>query len=342
MSKQLRAGVATTAVTAQPWYEDVLPPGLGASIGYANNTALVADNTQPYGIRGDFADDTFLLAAFGILPPNVGMDSQFDENTMYTNKGFSTYNGLLTTLHKNFGYGLQFDLNYTWSHSIDNVSVTANTVAYGGYGFICDALRPRECRGNSDFDVANYLSGNFIYDLPFGHGRSFGAAIPTWANEIVGGWIVSGLPSWHTGNAYFAGANAFVAGYANNAPAILTGPIDDMKAKLHGGNGQPLVAYSNLTAASADFTGPLGFEIGSRNNLRGPGYFDMDLGLGKTFPLWERVSLKFRGDAFDTFNHPNFATPCSDITDANCEFGIVGATTGTATRVLQVAARLEF
>jgi len=50
------------------------------------------------------------------------MDSQFDENTMYTNKGFSSYNGLLTTLHKNFGYGLQFDLNYTWSHSIDNVS----------------------------------------------------------------------------------------------------------------------------------------------------------------------------------------------------------------------------
>jgi hypothetical protein len=68
----------------------------------------------------------------------------------------------------------------------------------------------------------------------------------------------------------------------------------------------------------------------------------MDLGLGKTFPLWERVSLKLRGDAFDAFNHPNFDTPCSDITDANCEFGIVGATTGTATRVLQVAARIEF
>ncbi|MFZ0692409.1 MAG: carboxypeptidase-like regulatory domain-containing protein [Acidobacteriaceae bacterium] len=344
MSKQLRTGVATTDVTAQPWYENILPAGLGAAYGYANNTALVADNTQPYGIRGDFADNTFLLAAFGILPPNVGMDSQFDENTMYTNKGFSTYNGLLTTLHKNFGYGLQFDLNYTWSHSIDNVSVTANTVAFGGYGFICDALRPRECRGNSDFDVANNLSGNFIYDLPFGHGRSYAASIPTWANEIIGGWIVSGLPSWHTGNAYFAGANAFVAGYANNAPAILTGPIGDMKAKLHGGNGQPMVAYSNLNAANADYTGPLGFEIGSRNNLRGPGYFDMDLGLGKTFPLRERVSLKFRGDAFDAFNHPNFDTPCTDITDANCEFGIIGSTVGTgeSTRVLQVAARLEF
>jgi Carboxypeptidase regulatory-like domain len=344
MSKQLRAGVATTAVTAQPWYENVLPPGLGQSIGYANNTALVADNTQPYGIRGDFADDTFLLAAFGILPPNVGMDSQFDENTMYTNKGFSSYNGLLTTLHKNFGYGLQFDLNYTWSHSLDNVSVTANTVAFGGYGFICDALRPRVCRGNSDFDVANNLSGNFIYDLPFGHGRTFAAGVPTWANEIIGGWIVSGLPSWHTGNPYFAGANAFVAGYANNAPAILTGPIADMKAKLHGGGGQPLVAYSNLATANADYTGPLGFDVGSRNNLRGPGYVDFDLGLGKTFPLFEGTSLKFRGDAFDALNHPNFNTPCTDITDANCEFGIISSTvsTGEATRVLQVAARIEF
>ena len=344
MSLQLRSGVNPLNVAAQPWYEDVLPPGLGTSLGYSSNTALVAYNTQPYGTRGDFADDTFLLSAFGILPPNVGMDSQFDENTMYTNKGFSSYNGLLTTLHKNFGYGLQFDLNYTWSHSIDNVSVTANTVAYGGYGFICDALRPRECRGNSDFDVANNLSGNFIYDLPFGHGRTFGAGIPTWANEIVGGWIVSGLPSWHTGNPYFAAANAFVAGYANDAPAILTGPISDLKTRVNGGNGQPLLAYSSVTKANADYTGPLGFEIGSRNNLRGPGYVDMDLGLGKTFPLWEQTSLKFRGDAFDVLNHPNFAAPCTDITDASCLFGVISGTTGTgeSSRVLQVAARFEF
>ena len=106
------------------------------------------------------------------------MGSQFSEFTYYTNKGFSNYHGLLATLHKNAGHGLQFDLNYTWSHSIDNVSVIANAPAIGGYGFICDALRPRNCRGNSDFDVANYLNGNFIYELPLGRGRAFAATSP--------------------------------------------------------------------------------------------------------------------------------------------------------------------
>lgn len=351
LSKQIRAGVNPLNVSAQPWYEDVLPPGLGASLGYANNTALVAANTDPYPYRGDFADDTFLLSAFGILPPNVGMASQFDENTMYTNKGFSTYNGLLTTLHKNAGHGLQFDLNYTWSHSIDNVSVTANTVAYGGYGFICDVLRPRECRGNSDFDVTNYVNGNFIYELPFGRGRSFAAGVPMWLNEAIGGWEVSGIPSWHTGLAYFAAANAFVAGYANNAPAILVGPIADMKTHVNGGNGGTLYAYANPNKATADFVGPLGFQIGSRNNLRGPGYADLDLGLGKTFPIFENVALKFRADAFNSLNHPNFSTPCTDITDANCIFGTISSTVsttvdpfngGNGARVLQGALRLEF
>ena len=127
---------------------------------------------------------------------------------------------MIVTLHKNPGFGLQFDLNYTWSHSIDNVSLIANAAAYTGYGFICDALRPRECRANSDFDVTHYFNGNFIYDPPVGRGKTLAAGAPRWLDEIVGGWSVSGLPSVHSGNAYFATANAFVAGYANNAPAI--------------------------------------------------------------------------------------------------------------------------
>jgi hypothetical protein len=344
LSRQLRNGVNPLNVTAEPWYEDVLPPGVGAANGYANNTALVAYNLATYVGRGDFADTTEALSAYGLLPPNVGMASQFSENTMYTNKGFSSYNGMLTTLHKNVGYGLQFDLNYTWSHSIDNVSVTANTVAFGGYGFICDVLRPRECRGNSDFDVTNYISGNFIYELPVGRGKALASHAPVWLNEAIGGWEVSGLPSWHTGNAYFASANAFVAGYANDAPAILTGSINDMNIHLHGGKGQPLLAYANATQANADYEGPVGFAIGSRNNLRGPRYTDFDLGVGKTFPVWEGVNLKFRADAFDALNHPNFNTPNNDITDSSVQFGVISGTTdtGEASRVLQGALRLEF
>ena len=353
ITKQLRLGVnpAAVTVTPEPWYENVLPPGVGSSFGFPSNTALVASALSTYVGRGDFADFTQILAAAGLLPPNVGMASQFSENTFYNNEGSSSYNGLLLTLHKNLGYGLQFDLNYTWSHSIDNVSAIANYSAAGyGYGFICDVLRPRECRANSDFDVTHYFNGNFIYDLPFGKGKSFAASAPRWLDEIVGGWSLSGLPSWHSGNAYFMAANAFVAGYSNNAAAILTGPMSDLNIHLNGGHGKPLLAFANTTQALADYTGPVGFNIGSRNNLRSPRYFDMDMGIGKAFPLrTERVVLKFRADAFNVFNHPNFSAPCTDITQSSCLFGNIGSTVGTginnfasAARVLQGSLRLEF
>jgi hypothetical protein len=367
VTQQLRAGVSPTSVTPQPWYENVLYPGSGATLGEAFYGVPLANNTQVVSVlintlanRGDFADTTQELSALAVelpefgfpaagLPPNIGMGSQFSENTFYTNKGSSDYDGLLTTLHKNAGHGLQFDLNYTWSHSYDNVSVVANAPAIGGYGFICDVLRPRECRSNSDFDVTQYFNGNFIYELPVGRGRAFASGAPRWANEVIGGWSVSGIPSWHSGLPYFAGANAFVAGYANNAPAILVGPQSDLHIHMTGGNGQALFGYANSAQANADFTGPVGFQIGARNNLRGPGYFDMDLGLGKTFPFTERVALKFRADAFNAFNHPNFSTPCGDITNVSCLFGEISSTQGTqinngfeSYRVLQLALRLEF
>jgi hypothetical protein len=351
------------SLAPQPWYEDMLP-GFAAAVNslygtnLANNTQAVAYYAYPLPQRGDFADTTQALAATGFLAPNVGMGSQFSEDTYYTNKGTSNYHGLLVTLHKNAGRGLQFDLNYTYSHSIDNVSIAANTPALGGYGFLCDAVRLEECRGNSDFDVTHYLNGNFIYELPIGRGQTFAPNTPFWANEIIGGWEISGLPSWHTGNVYFADANAFVAGYANDAPAILTGPISDLKATLHKDPSGTLWAYKNDDApATADYIGPVGFQIGSRNNLRGPGYFNFDLGLGKTFPVYgDRVNLKFRCDAFNAFNHPNFEPPTNglggtpfntDITESQAKFGIVSSTvippgSDQSARVLQLSLRLEF
>jgi hypothetical protein len=350
-NKGLGAKNDILSLSPQPWFEDVLAPGVGAANGFANNTQLVAYEAYPYPQRGDFADTMYVLSAIGILPPNVGMPSQFAGNTIWTNKGSSGYNGMLVTLHKNAGYGLQFDINYTWSHSIDNVSFTANSIASSsGFGYICDVNRPRECRGNSDFDVTNYLNGNFIYALPFGRGKSLATAAPLWLNEVIGGWSVSGLPSWHTGLAYEAFSNAFVAGFANDAPATLTGPIGLLKTHVNGGQGAPLNAFSNPTGALGAFTGPTGFDIGTRNNLRGPGYFNLDLGLGKTFPIYEdKVNLKFRADAFNSTNHPNFATPsASDITEqSGVPFGTITSTvtppsSDQAARVLQVSLRLEF
>jgi hypothetical protein len=356
---------AAARLSPQPWFEDELA-GLDTFLNnlfggnyFANNTQAAAYIAYPYSARADFADTIWKLSSF--LPPNVGLDSQFASNNVWTNKGFSNYDGLLATLHKNAGYGLRFDLNYTWAHSIDNVSAIANFIAYEqGFGFICDVNRPRECRGNSGFDVAQYLNGNFIYALPFGRDQAFGAALPLWTNQLVGGWEISGIPTWHTGNAYTVYSNAYVAGFTTNAPATLIGSPGLLKTKVNGGKGQPLFAYSNPTAALAAFTGPTGFNVGSRNNLRGPGFFNIDLGLGKTFPIdGDIVNLKFRCDAFNAFNHPNFNPPsigpngatsfsAVDITQAEgVPFGAITSTnvppdSDIAARVLQLSLRIEF
>ncbi len=349
MVVQLRNGADPTNLPAQPWMENLLPAGIGAANGYPNNTSFVADNIQSLLVKGDFADS--IQALSGLLPYNVGMGAQFSENTVYTNKGFSSYNGLLLTVQKNMTHGLQFDANYTWSHAMDNTSLIANGIALGGYGFICDAQRPRLCRGNSDFDATHYVTGDFTYQLPFGHGRSFGSTTPRLLDEIIGGWDLAGISTFHSGVAYSTVSSAFVAGYANDAPAIFDGDTAALAHGLHKNSAGQLFLYKDPAAAVNAFQGPIGFQIGSRNNLRGPRYFDLDAGLAKDFAIKadKGIILQIRGDAFNVLNHPNFLfaagsngtlTNSDDITIPS-NFGQLTAMNGNP-RIVQVSARLQF
>jgi hypothetical protein len=343
---------STSPPPPQPWFENVLNP-----VGPANgttNTAYIVGACSPYPAVGDVADSTQCLSnsSNNMLPANVGMASQFSENTFFTDMGFSAYNGLLVTLHENPTHGLQFDLNYTFSHSIDNVSLVANSYAYNGTGFICDVERPRICRANSDFDVTNYVSGNFLYQLPFGRGRDFGANIPWALNEAIGGWELSGLPSIHSGTPFMANSFAFLMSYSNEDPAILTGTLGPLKSHPNVQDGI-MGDFKNPELAYNQYAGPTGFAYGARNNLRGPGYFNLDAGLGKTFPIGlgkrlsgESLNLKFRADAFNVLNHPSFSAPNFENNmgvayNPPNEFGTIPSTANAA-RVLQGSLRLEF
>jgi hypothetical protein len=352
----IKAERAGAAVPTQPWFENQISiPALtnstcNAANGQTTATSYVVCALGSYGLKGDFADSTQVLAADQAIAPNVGMASQFSENTFFTNKGFSTYQGLLATLTKNLSHGLRFDVNYTYGHSIDNVSLTANSAAYFGYGFICDVIHPRECRGESDFDEKHIVTADVNYALPIGRGREFLATIPWYLNELIGGWSVDGISTGHSGQAYSTVSSAFVASYSNDAPAIFIGPKSALRHDLHKINGTPNI-FANPIAAAAAFTGPIGFQIGSRNNLRGPKYFDQDLGLAKTFPILpaQNVNLNFRADAFNAFNHANFNSPGTltnndDVTQPS-NFGNVTSTAGNGSdnfRVLQVSLRLDF
>ncbi len=356
ITQQLRAGADPASLAPQPWFENVVAPGVGVANpatdgngniiqAFANNTQFLAYNFATLVNKGDFADFNQGLAADGLINSNVGMASQFAENTFITNKGFSSYNGLLLTLSKNLANGLQFDFNYTWSHSIDNTSLVANSIASSsGVGFICDAARPKECRGNSDFDSAHQINADFLYALPFGRGRTFLPNSSRLLNEAIGGWEVSGIPSWTSGQAYTTASSAYVAGYANNAPAIFLGNKGAVSPHVHKDANGAVQIFKDPTTAASNFTGPVGFTIGSRNNLRGPATTLFDAGLAKTFPLVaERLNLKFRADAYNVMNHPVFGNPNNDITSGS--FGQITTTSSNpyyTPRILQLALRLEF
>lgn len=370
LTTELRSGAA---ITPQPWFENVLLPGFGAASGLpgvTNNTQLVAYFAGQLAQRGDIADSIQSLAYYtfgsGFLPTNIGIPSQFGTNAYLTNLGSSNYHGLLLTLDKNISQGLQFEFNYTWSHSIDNTSLSTNDNAlFSNTGFICDILQPRACRGNSDFDVRQEITSNFTYDLPFGHDREFLATSPAWMNQVIGGWNLSGLITRRTGLPFNAYSDAYLASFDNADPAIFTGNKSDLKAKVNVDPSTDIVYDFAGGAAGAakvlsEFRGPVGIEYGQRNLIRGPGAFFFDAGFGKTFPLVEDLRLVFRADAFNLFNHPNFAPPGGTnseglqgeniVTNASA-FGQIFATSKAPDsisapednqRVAQFSLRLEF
>jgi hypothetical protein len=282
-----------------------------------------------------------------LLPPNVGYPSQFAVNALASNKGWSSYNGMLVTLRKRLSRNLQFDFNYTFSHSIDNSSIVANNngnFVGGATTVMCDATNLNVCRGNSEFDVTHQVSSNFVYDLPVGRGQWLLNGAPRWLDEVVGGWQTSGIVTWRTGLALPVQSGVSTTSLAADDGALFTGTAQDLATHIHTdtANNNEIQMFTNPTLAASAFSPVSGLEVGNRDTLRGPHFSNVDLGVAKNFPLFrEKYSLKFRADAFNAFNHPNFALPNTDINSGT--FGVITELAGQNTfRVLQMSLRFQF
>ena len=123
---------------------------------------------------------------------------------------------------------------------------------------------------------------------------------------MIGGWNVSGIPSWHNGRAWSPLSNAFVAGFANDAPAILNGDTNAVRRHIHKDANGSLNVFADPAAAAAAFSGPVGLAIGSRNILRGPQFVNMEAGVAKNFMLVrsKEGQFQFRADAFTSLTIP--------------------------------------
>jgi carboxypeptidase family protein len=330
LQAQLQAGASPATVTPQPWFENQIGPG---------GTALLARNVSALIQSGSTTTVIQALNAARLLAPNVGMSSQYVANGFVTNFGSSSYNAMLVSLRKRFSQGFQFDFNYSFSHSLDNLSSISNTFQNG---LICDFRNLRACRGNSDFDIRHLINVNGIYELPFGRGKSFGGNTRGVLGALIGGWQVGGIYTYRSGLPFNATTGAFPISLGSESAAVLSGNIGALQQQINDAPNGTIQFFGNQQAAVAALSFPQnGSSAGNRNVLRGTGFWNVDTSVLKNFNLpWsESQRLQFRWESFNAFNHNVFNLP-------NTNFGLssFGQITSSASspREMQFALRFMF
>jgi hypothetical protein len=262
--------------------------------------------------------------------------------------GTANYNALQVTLSHKMRNGFQFDLNYTFSKSIDLSSDSERVGTFGGTGSqVINAWSPNQFRGVSDFDATHQVNANWIVDLPFGRGRAVGHDVNKFADAFIGGWQLSGLFRMTSGFpvSFFNGFN-FPTNWDLTGNAISSGvPVGATGAYKNPADFSVNIFKVGGTAAASYFTEPFPGDAGLRNTIRGNGYFGIDLGLSKRWfmPWSEKQSLQLRWEVFNVTNSSRF-----DVQSVNDSIDTYGASFGNYTRlstnprVMQFALRYEF
>jgi hypothetical protein len=248
--------------------------------------------------------------------------------------------------------GLEFDLNYTYSKSIDAGSNTERINQYEGGGFASQVINswfPKQLRSVSDFDTTHAINANWIYELPFGRGKQFGAGLNRLANAAVGGWTVSGLWRWSSGYPFTVGSGfGWATNFELESAAIMNGTKPKTGTFILNGT-TPNVFSDPITGANAainQFRQAFPGESGQRNELRGPGTFNIDLGLSKSWNITETQSVRFTWENFNLTNTPRFDVGTMQYSgnnslSNNTSFGNFASTLSNP-RVMEFALRYTF
>lgn len=234
-----------------------------------------------------------LLRQEGLAAPNANFapDALF---YISQNDASSNYNALQLQYRRPLASRVQSVLNYTWSHSLDDASndvdvAISNTV-----------ISNKNDWGSSSYDVRQSFSGAVTFDIPAVTGnRSI--------SRITRGWSLDGIVVARTG-------------FPFNALLLTIGPIGAAYPRPDVVPGEPFWIPSSGTPGgkvlnSAAFSAPQTLSQGDekRNDIPGFGFTQVDLSLGRKFPVTERLNVQFRADAFNVLNHPNFANPLAYI-----------------------------
>lgn len=263
------------------------------------------------------------------------------------NGGFATYHALQVKVERRFSDGLYLLNSFTWSKAMDNAA--GHLEASFGDNSRGNIRNLANDRGLSNYDQPVNNTTSIVYDLPFGKGRRFATDVNGIVDGVIGGWrmtlintMTSGLPA----NLTYSPAAQFVVG------SSLTYRPNQIQPNLYSSNdGVDPNNYLNINSVAVPTDRSQPFGNAGRNTVRGPNFFQADLGLHKSFPLWnETTRLEFRMEAFNLFNRTNFLVPDTNANNIRRDSqgnAIAGGAFGTIrgtypAREIQFALKLLF
>ncbi|HEY9431133.1 MAG TPA: hypothetical protein VI260_06535, partial [Blastocatellia bacterium] len=358
VARQLRSGVAASAVTPQPWFENQTPGG--------NGTRVLAAAQASNFINGNI-NNVFLNLDTRRLQAGLQSFNNYIARTLFlrSSTGESNYNAAFVTLNKRFSKGLLATVNYTFARSLDQLGAIQNAANVMPNSFDLNSEY-----GPSPFDITHILNSTFRYELPFGKGRFFGTGSAL--DKIVGGWYVSGIYTARSGDALTVNQGAGVWG-GSLFLGFTSGAIPTVDPKSFGNDVNRGVKGSNNIGANGDPAFPTrGTELnlfgnpekvfnsfrrveisrdgraGRANPLRGPSRWNLDMSLGKQTTITEKLKVTFLADFFNVFNNVMFANPTLDLNNSRA-FGVLTTqfiaperNNTAGSRWIQLGLRIEF
>ena len=326
-------GTGTPAIPGASWVENPFRDGyvqqwganvqrqltssLGLTVGYVGSKGTHLDRAYDYNEPAPTASFTQALrkypvyAAINVRSPGAS----------------SVYHSLQVSFEKRFSKGLSFLSAYTFSKSIDDGSLW-NGSAVTVTDFHLE-------RGLSTFDTRHRWITSYTYDLPYGHGRSFGSGSSGLMNALLGGWQTNGILSIQSGNPLDPSTGLQLSG-------TQTGTRPDVTCNPNDFSHDPS-KWFNTSCFSSSFIGRYGSS--GRNIIIGPPTRALDFAMLKRFGLGkDERYLQFRSEIFNILNHPNFDNP--NVTVTSSTFGKITSAgvqdARSSSRQIQFALRLVF
>jgi hypothetical protein len=275
-----------------------------------------------------------------IQQPNVPLQAQrpyqpwSQINRTHTD-GKMNFSQLQFELNKRMSHGLLVQVHYSFTRSLDNVPLV---------GGVQNPYDQNADYGNTDQTPRHILTVNYLYEIPVGKGKTVNLRNRV-LDGIAGGWSLSGITRAQTGTPFSLGFSvpSTIIGWWGGRPDTVAG-ADFYAGQQSGHDIVKGVQWFNPNA----FAPPQPWKYGNaaRNMLYGPGLWNFDIGIQKTFRITERHRLQLRGDGLNAFNHFNLGNPNATIADVR-DGGVPNPNAGkilggSGSRIIQVGLKYIF